>query len=468
MESKLLAASRVGSVELISPSLAILHLHSCSLSLRGRAHTRLREYVTSPDQATTMSVHSLSSTMLQHSSLLRFSQISSFKVCSFVKHQYYQQSTRFNVCFSSLCPSSCLPTKKKVVFLGSPKVAAAVLDQLLIAAHAETSLFEVAAVVTQPPAPKGRGQKLSIAPVAELALEKKIPESRVFWPQRAGEEAFLQQLSDLGPDLCITASYGNILPKRFLKIPVYGSGRISWFVHAEKVQLAKTFRQGTVNIHPSLLPLYRGAAPVQRAIEDGACETGVTVAFTVRALDAGPIITSKAMRIDDDIKAPELLHQLFQEGVHLLLRELPSILNGTAAQHAQEQDHARVTHAPKVTVDEAWLNFGQPAIVLHNKVRAFAEWPGTKAKFQATNASGEVTQELDLKILTTKPRIDISAEGSSDHDKHLVRQEKSSLLVICGGDSILEILELQPPGKRIMSAKDFINGLRGQKLRVAV
>ncbi|MCO5549224.1 hypothetical protein L7F22_002690 [Adiantum nelumboides] len=260
------------------------------------------------------------------------------------------------------------------------------------------------------------------------------------------QEAFLHQMSDLGPDLCITASYGNILPKRFLKIPV----------------------NGTVNIHPSLLPLYRGAAPVQRTIEDGAHETGVTVAFTVRALDAGPIIASKAMRVDDHIKAPELLHLLFQEGVQLLLRELPSILNGTAAQNAQEQDPARATHAPKVTVDEAWLNFDQPARVLHNKVRAFADWPGTKAKFQVVNTTGEATQDLDLKIITTKPRIDTSAERHLDHNRHLLRHEKSALLVFCGGDSVLEILELQPPGKRIMSAKDFSNGLRGQQLRIAV
>ncbi|MCO5576363.1 hypothetical protein L7F22_030173 [Adiantum nelumboides] len=375
--------------------------------------------------------------------------MASFKALSFAEPRPYHLPTRFNACFSSLCPSACLSTKKKLVFLGSPKVAATVLDQLLIAADGETSSFEVAAVVTQPPAPKGRGQKLQLSPVAELALEKKIPENRIYWPQRAGEEAFLHQMSDLGPDLCITASYGNILPKRFLKIPV----------------------NGTVNIHPSLLPLYRGAAPVQRTIEDGAHETGVTVAFTVRALDAGPIIASKAMSVDDHIKAPELLHLLFQEGVQLLLRELPSILNGTASQHAQGQDHARATHAPKVTVDEAWLNFDQPAIVLHNKVRAFADWPGTKAKFEVVNTTGEATQDLDLKIITTKPRIDTSAEsnvGHFDHNRHLLRHEKSALLVFCGGDSVLEILELQPPGKRIMSAKDFSNGLRGQQLRIAV
>lgn len=313
------------------------------------------------------------------------------------------------------------------------------MDRLLVAAQVEASIFEIAAVVTQPPAAKGRGQKLLPSPVAEVALNKNFPGSKIFCPQKAGEEFFLEQLSDVGPDLCITAAYGNILPKRFLEIPTYG----------------------TVNIHPSLLPLYRGAAPVQRAIEDGVQETGVTVAFTVRAMDSGPIIASEAMDVDEHIKAPELLQLLFEKGVQLLLRELPSILDGSAAEKAQDQDHARATHAPKVTVDEAWLDFSKTAAVLHNKVRAFADWPGTKAKFQVLNPSGAI-QNLDLKIITTKVH-----DGLLD-EKHVVKQDSSSLIVSCEGNSSLEILELQPPGKRVMSAKDFINGLRGQQIRVAI
>ncbi|KAH7286780.1 hypothetical protein KP509_32G022600 [Ceratopteris richardii] len=368
----------------------------------------------------------------------------SFKSLPWLNPQHHHCFNLFAV-RSYVCPSACHSPKKKVVFLGSPKVAANILDQLFIASQTESSLFEIAAIVTQPPAAKGRGQKLLPSPVAELALEKNFPESKIFWPQKAGEESFLQKLADLGPDLCITAAYGNILPKRFLKIP----------------------KQGTVNIHPSLLPLYRGAAPVQRAIQDGVDETGVTVAFTVRAMDAGPIITSKAFDVDNHIKAPELLEFLFDEGVRLLLRELPSILDGSAAQNAQEQDHTKATHAPKVTADEAWLDFGKPAVVLHNKVRAFAEWPGTKAKFELLNESQEVTQDLVLKIITTKPHNDLVIENSRENHGPVVRQQKSSLFVSCGCESTLEIVELQPPGKRVMKAKDFVNGLQGKELRVA-
>lgn len=379
--------------------------------------------------------------MLHHSSL---SLVSSLKALSFLKPY---PATLFALRPFSLCPSASLSTKKKLVFLGTPKVAAFVLDQLLVAAQVETSIFEIAAVVTQPPAAKGRGQKLLPSPVAEVALDKNFPESKIFWPQKVGEDIFLAQLSDVRPDLCITAAYGSILPKRFLEIPTYG----------------------TVNIHPSLLPLYRGAAPVQRAIEDGVHETGVTVAFTVRAMDAGPIIASEAMDVDEHIKAPELLQLLFEKGVQLLLRELPSILDGSAAEKAQEQDHARATHAPKVTVDEAWLDFSNTAAVLHNKVRAFADWPGTKAKFQVLNPSGAI-QNLDLKIITSKAHAGMGIEGSdgSLDQKHVVKQKNSSLIVYCEGNSSLEILELQPPGKRVMSAKDFVNGLRGQQITVAI
>lgn len=339
-------------------------------------------------------------------------------------------------CFS--LPTS--PTKKRVVFLGTPKVAADVLDKLLAAAQAESSIFQVAAVVSQPPTTKGRGQKLLPSPVAQLAMERSFPENFIFWPQKAGEEDFLARLKEVQPDLCITAAYGNILPKRFLEIPTYG----------------------TVNIHPSLLPLYRGAAPVQRAIQDGVCVTGVTLAFTVRAMDAGPIIASESKEVDDCIKAPELLQLLFEKGTKLLLQELPAILDGSAAKRAQDQEHLRATHAPKVNVDESWIDFEEPAVVLHNKVRAFAEWPGTRARFKVLSPTGE-GHDLELKLITTKP---LSGIARKETDKHVIKHGNSSLIVYCGGDSALEILELQPAGKRVMSAKDFLNGLRGQQLKV--
>lgn len=187
----------------------------------------------------------------------------------------------FNSTTTAVAAASSTSSKKKpLVFLGSPQVAATVLDALFNASKAPNSLFEVAAIVTQPPARRDRGKKLMPSPVAEFALDTGFPSDLIFTPERAGEDTFLSTLRALQPELCITAAYGNILPTKFLNIPP----------------------MGTVNIHPSLLPLYRGAAPVQRALQDGAKETGVSLAFTVRALDAGPVIAYETLEVDDQIK----------------------------------------------------------------------------------------------------------------------------------------------------------------------
>ncbi|XP_066306800.1 uncharacterized protein [Miscanthus floridulus] len=235
--------------------------------------------------------------------------------------------------------------KKNLVFLGSPQVAASVLDKLLGASGSPESAFKVAAVVTQPPAAKNRGRKLMPSAVAQLALDRGFPEELIFTPERARDESFLSALKEVEPDVCITAAYGNILPQKFLDIPSCS----------------------TVNIHPSLLPLYRGAAPVQRALQDGVAETGVSLAYTVRALDAGPMIACERFSVDECIKAPELLSMLFDLGSKLLINELPSILDGSAKEKAQPQDDSKATLAPKLNSEESWLSFDQEAKVLHNK-----------------------------------------------------------------------------------------------------
>ncbi|GLJ46541.1 hypothetical protein SUGI_0980820 [Cryptomeria japonica] len=339
------------------------------------------------------------------------------------------------------CAGVELNRKKQVVFMGSPTVAANALDKLLDASHSESSIFDVSAIVTQPASGRVRGKKNIPSPVAQRALDRSFPSDCIFTPEKAGEETFLANMRELKPDLCVTAAYGNILPNRFLEIP----------------------KHGTVNIHPSLLPLYRGAAPVQRALQDGVQVTGVSVAFTVRALDAGPIIASESLEIDNSVKAPELLAVLFDRGVHILLRELPSILNGSAASKALEQDESMASLAPKVSTGESWLCFDQPALTLHNKVRAFAGWPGTRTKVEIHDHTTNETQIIEVKIITTKV-------GSKDcHDEHInskdpILLDGDALIFCCGGGSTLEVLELQPPGKKPMRARDFWNGLRGRKL----
>ncbi|CAH8257209.1 unnamed protein product [Arabidopsis lyrata] len=171
-------------------------------------------------------------------------------------------------------------------------------------------------------------------------------------------------------------------------------------------------------MHPSLLPLYRGAAPVQRALQDGVPETGVTLAFTVvRKLDSGPVIASKRFQVDDLIKL-----------------------------------------AP----DEAWLSFDQEAFVLHNKVRAFAGWPGTCAKFVVFDDKSSQEKVLELKIITTRV---CQALEIWDGEQDYVTFKKGSLMFPCKGDTALEVLEVRPSGKKAIKAAAFWNGLRGQKLQ---
>ncbi|CAK9221753.1 unnamed protein product [Sphagnum jensenii] len=328
--------------------------------------------------------------------------------------------------------------KKKLVFLGTPEVAADMLDALLDAAQAESASFEIGAIVTQPPSVKGRGRKqIMPSAVAERALARNFPASLIWSPDKASEEGFLADLKSLGPDLCVTAAYGNYLPSRFLAIPPCG----------------------TVNVHPSLLPLYRGAAPVQRALLDGVKETGVSVAYTVRAMDSGPIIASGHMDVDPDIKVGKVVN--FSTGTELLLQELPSILDGSAADKAIEQDSSLASMAPKVTVEEALLSFKEPALTLHNKVRAFSEWPGAKGRFYLQASDGK-SKVIDLKIVTTRvkpPAAIREADG-------VVQLIDNALVVPCGERSALHILELQPPGKKIMGARDFCNGLRGHQILI--
>lgn len=343
----------------------------------------------------------------------------------------------FSVTASS---SSSTPNKKRLVFLGSPQVSASVLDALFNASAAPDSLFEVTAIVTQPPSGRDRGRKVMPSPVAQHALDKGFHSDMIFTPVKAGEEAFLFNFKSLEPELCVTAAYGNILPMKFLNIP----------------------SKGTVNIHPSLLPLYRGAAPVQRALQDGVKETGVSLAYTVRKLDAGPVIARERVTIDDQIKAPDLLDLLFVLGSKLLIRELPSIFDGSASRRAEEQDDSKATLAPKMTPEESWLSFDEDAQVVHNKVRAFAGWPGTRARLKVIDPSSGESSIIELKIITTRIYSGIRSQDIEAND---VLFTKGSLVIPCGGGTALEVLEVQLPGKRPVNAAAFWNGLRGQMLK---
>lgn len=318
--------------------------------------------------------------------------------------------------------------KSKVVFLGTPAVALPVFKALANAAEH----VHVLAVVSQPPARAPRGGGLVPSPVHQAALDAGIP---VLCPETAKDPEFLEQLAQLAPDVCVTAAYGNILPDAFLAIP----------------------RRGTLNVHPSLLPAFRGAAPVQRAVEAGLDVSGVTVALTVKAMDAGPIVAQKTWPIAPEIKAPELLVTLFELGAQLLVRCLPDFVAGRLP--VREQDHGQATKAPKIAPEEGWLDFSRGAKACHDRVRAFAGWPGTRTKLRVDR------EVVDTKIVTTRIVPQGAVLGVPVGDVFLTA---SGFAVTCGDGAFLEILELQPAGKRILSAKEFLNGTKGKPIFLSV
>jgi methionyl-tRNA formyltransferase len=334
--------------------------------------------------------------------------------------------------------------KKKVVFLGTPEVAALVLQKLIDASKDADSTYEISAVVSQPGRPKGRSRQPQPSAVEKLALEFGLTPEQILCPEKATDPTFLATLTNLQPDLCITAAYGNYLPFKFLSIPRYG----------------------TLNIHPSLLPAYRGASPVQRSLEDGLTISGVTVLYTVKEMDAGPILAQQKMPIDSEVQAPELLDRLFTLGTDLLLKNLEIVWAGMGDTMAQPQDSSNATHAPKLTREQGALDFHQSALSCHNKVRAFAPWPGTYHTFELVDGTTGKTEELELKVLKTRVVDDGAASGgASGTGEKVVAAGPAGLQITCGDGQVLELLEVQAPGRKAVAAKDFVNGLKGRVMK---
>jgi len=288
---------------------------------------------------------------------------------------------------------------------------------------------------------------LTASPVHAAAEDLGLP---VFTPSGIMKKfpdsaAFLDSLRELGPDLCITAAYGQFLTKSFLDIPRYG----------------------TLNIHPSLLPKFRGAAPVPRSLEAGVKVTGVSVLFTALKMDSGPILAQETMALTGDEKADGLLPVLFDKGSDLLVSSLGRVWSGEARQDGHGctlQDEKEATEAAKMTKDEGRLWFTENAVYMHNKVRAFAGWPGTSAEF-VLDPDGE-KETLKVKIVSTRL---LRPHGGMALGVHRLRlnEKGDAIVVTCDDGSQLEVTEIQPPGKKVMDARSFWNGLRGKPLERA-
>jgi methionyl-tRNA formyltransferase len=302
----------------------------------------------------------------------------------------------------------------RIVFMGTAELACASLKALL-----DSPGFEIAGVVTQPDRPRGRDLKLQPSPVKKIAAAAGLP---VWQPERARHPDFLAQLSALRPDLLVVAAYGQILPQSMLDLP----------------------RFGAVNVHASLLPKYRGAAPIQWAILNGELETGVTIMNMAAGLDTGDILSRRSVPILPDDNSATLHERLAALGAELLV---PTILEYTSGRIVpQPQIESAASYARKIMKEDGRLDWTQPARKLWNQVRAFTPWPGA-----FTDLSEKSGQRV-LKIL----RATIE-ENRSGPPGEILQADKTGLVVACGQEA-LRIHELQLEGGRRMAATELLTG----------
>jgi len=301
----------------------------------------------------------------------------------------------------------------KLVFCGTPQFAVPSLEKLAEAG------YDVRLVVTQPDRPQGRGMELTAPPVKQTALKLDLP---VVQPDKIKKnEEFQRQLSKIAPEAIIVVGYGRIIPPWMLQLPPHGN----------------------INVHASLLPKYRGAAPIQWAIAMGETVTGVTTMCIDEGLDTGDILLKQEMPILPEDTAVTLSPRLAQLGAGLLVETLRGLEHGTIP--AIPQDHSQATLAPILEKEDGLVDFQRSATEIHNRLRGFQPWPGAYTQFRGKN----------LKIIAAQP----SNEDLSLNSREL-KAGGERLFVGCGSSTALELMQVQLEGKKPFSAREFINGYR--------
>lgn len=296
--------------------------------------------------------------------------------------------------------------------MGTPEFSVSILSML----HDEG--YNIIAVVTQPDRPVGRKRQLTPPPVKEEALRLGLP---IIQPEKLKGSSELEEIIALEPDLIVTAAFGQILPKELLDAP----------------------RLGCINVHASLLPKYRGGAPIHQAIIDGETETGVTIMYMVEKLDAGDIISQVVVPIQDTDHTGKLFTTLSEAGTTLLKSTLPSILDGTNVQIAQ--DESLVTFARNISREQERIDWSKEGEKIYNQIRGLHPWPVAYTVFQ----------EETVKIWWgEKETTTVDAEPGT-----IIRIEKDRIVVKTGDATALAITDLQPSGKKRMSADVFIRGI---------
>jgi methionyl-tRNA formyltransferase len=313
----------------------------------------------------------------------------------------------------------------KIVFMGTAELSGASL-----AALARDQRFSVAAVVTQPDQARGRvSKKQPVLPVKALAQTLNLP---VLQPGRARDEAFIGELRSLAPDLIVVVAYGQILPPAILDLP----------------------RHGCLNVHTSLLPKYRGAAPIQWAIANGESETGVTIMKMDAGLDTGPILAQRRTPIESGDDAATLHDRLGRLGAELLLATIPDYITGKI--QPQPQPAEGVSHAPKIKKEDGRIDWSLPAQSIVNRLRAFTPWPGAFT-FLPAEPKPQLLKIWKAEAVEKSGEPACRAETSERRPGTILSADKNGIMVACG-QGTLRILELQREGGRRLSAAEFLAG----------
>ncbi|QGS37433.1 methionyl-tRNA formyltransferase [Aerococcus viridans] len=308
---------------------------------------------------------------------------------------------------------------KRIVFMGTPAFSVNILDALV----AQDDQYEVVAVVTQPDRPVGRKRKLTPSPVKEVALKLDIP---VYQPEKIGRDQEIKDLLAEDIDLIVTAAFGQFLPTSILEAPKYGA----------------------VNVHASLLPKYRGGAPVHYAIWNGDKETGVTIMRMVKKMDAGDILTQVVVPIESDDTVATMFDKLSVAGTDLLIETLPKLFAGEIEPQAQVEEEA--TFSPNITSQQEQIDWRKEAQQIDNQVRAFNSWPVAHTKVDGQR----------WKIWQVAP---VKEESTDEKPGTIIKIQKkpAQLWVATGNKTVLAIEQLQPAGKKQMDVAAFINGGAG-------
>jgi methionyl-tRNA formyltransferase len=304
----------------------------------------------------------------------------------------------------------------KIIFCGTPAFALPSL-RALIAQHD----FQIAGVVTQPDRPRGRGKEIARSPVKEAAVAAGIP---VYQPQKIRAEESHEYFRNAEPDVVVIIAYGQIIPARLIEIPHLG-----W-----------------INLHGSLLPKYRGAAPIHWAIASGETRTGLTTMRIDAGLDTGPMLLRHETEIAPDETAPQLYARLAEAGAPLIVETLRGLASGTIT--PTPQDNSQTTLAPPLKKEDGRINWAFPAQKIYNRIRGFQPWPGAFTTFRGKQCSIWATPAPDQSVVTSTPAT--------------IRTNGGDVDVTCGEDTALRLEFVQREGRNKISAREFANGARLQ------